>query len=243
MVEREAESGRELVLDNRKLLGIFLVFMVIIGIAFVLGFRLGKRQGIQQGEQSAADTAYRANPSGAQAPSSKLPAADRSSTPPKEDSGEPQLNWLQNVSRKERTTEVAYQTTAGGTAVDAKNSGLMAKPAEVLMKEQKGVPAQEPSKKSITGITAASKPQRQADVPQSSPIIYSVQVGAFRVKSEAERKAKALRAQQYDCRIEEPQSPESLYLLKVGSYKSRAEAIVMKNRLNKSGFSTLLKTN
>jgi cell division protein FtsN len=63
------------------------------------------------------------------------------------------------------------------------------------------------------------------------------------MKSEAESKAKALRAQKYDCRIEEPKSPANLYLLKVGSYKSRAEAFAMRIRLKKSGFVSIIKTN
>jgi cell division protein FtsN len=218
MTERDAESGRELVLDNRKLLGIFLVFCVILGIFFVLGFREGKRQGIQQGEQIAAETARKVSFADAQAPASK-PAADASAIPHKENAGEQQLNWMENVKRKEGAPGMVHQTTVGETVGAVKDSALTTKATKAPIKE------------------------KLAGVPQASPIIYSVQVGAFHLKSEAEIKAKALRAQKYDCRIEEPQSPEGLYLLKVGSYKTRAEAVGMKTRLDKSGFSTLLKTN
>jgi cell division protein FtsN len=242
MVEREAESGRELVLDNRKLLGIFLVFFAICGVFFVLGFREGKRQGIRQGEQIAAETARKASSADAQAPASKS-AADASAIPSKENAGEQQLNWMENVKRKEGEPEIVHQTTAGGTVEAVKDSALTTKAEKAPIKEPKGEPAQAPSKKSITETIAASKPQKPADVPQASPIKYSVQVGAFHRKSEAESKAKALHAQKYDCRIEEPQSSEGLYLLKVGSYKSRAEAVAMQIRLKKSGMVSIIKTN
>ena len=45
MIENETESGFELVLDNRRLIGAFVVFIVICGCFFVLGYATGKRQG------------------------------------------------------------------------------------------------------------------------------------------------------------------------------------------------------
>jgi cell division protein FtsN len=242
MVEREVESGRELVLDNRKLLVIFLVFFAICGVFFVWGFREGKRQGIQQGEQIAAETARKVSSADTQAPATK-PLADASAIPPKENAGEQQLNWMENVKRKEGAPEIAHQTTAGGTVGAVKDSVLTTKTEKAPIKEQKVEPVAEPTKKPIAETIAAPKPQKTADVLPSSSIIYSVQVGAFRVKKEVESKAKALRAQKYDCRIEEPQSPEGLYLLKVGNYKTRAEATVMMNRLKKSGIKSIIKTN
>jgi cell division protein FtsN len=241
MVERDEESGRELVLDNRKLLGIFLVFFAICGVFFVLGFREGKRQGIRQGAQTAAETARKANPADTPVQTPKPPAADAGAISPKEDSGEQQLNWMKNVNRKEGAPEIAHQTKAGGAAGEVTDSGLTTKTAKEPIKGQKGSPVQE--KKSITETAAAAKPQNQSDVTPSSPIIYSVQVGAFRVKSEVESKAKTLHDKGYDCRIEEPKSSEGFYLLKVGKYKSLADAKGMMNRLKKSGYPSIIKTN
>ena len=201
MVDRDAESSVELVLDNRKLLVVFFVFIVICGIFFVLGFREGKRQGIQQGEQIAAESARETNP------------VDAKAVPPKEDSGEQPLNWYQSVNRKDGAPEIPRQTTAG----QANDSGLAA--------------------------NSASTSQKQANVSNSDSTIYSVQVGAFRMKSEVETKAKEMRTKGYDCRIEEPKSPGGLYLLKIGSYKSRAEAVAMRLRLKNSGIHSIIKTN
>jgi hypothetical protein len=63
------------------------------------------------------------------------------------------------------------------------------------------------------------------------------------LKSEVDSKAKALRAQGYDCRIEDPKSAEDLFLLKVGKYESRVDAVAMQLRLKKSGFFSFVKTN
>ena len=45
MTENEMESGFELVLDNRRLIAAFVVFIVICGAFFVFGYATGKRQG------------------------------------------------------------------------------------------------------------------------------------------------------------------------------------------------------
>jgi cell division protein FtsN len=81
--------------------------------------------------------------------------------------------------------------------------------------------------KTTTGTAGASKPQKPPDVAQS----YSLQAGAFHVKSGAEKEAKALRDKKYDCRIEEPKFAGGLYLVKVGKYKSRAEAVAVQSKL------------
>ncbi len=79
--------------------------------------------------------------------------------------------------------------------------------------------------------------------PIDAPAGYSVQVGAFRQKREAEVKAQTLKSKGFDSRIEAPQNPDQLYLLKVGNYDSRADAVAMQLRLKKSGFPSFIKTN
>jgi cell division protein FtsN len=212
MAYRDADSGRELVLDNRKLLIIFLVFIVILGVAFVLGFIEGKRQGIQQGEQAAVDTARRANPADAQAAAAKPPASEAAAPAAKEDAGDPQMSWYGNLNRKDKGTEGAR-------------------------------PAPASPKVSVVEAKHPAKPPKPEDASQSGSTTYSVQAGAFREKSEVETKAKALRSQGYDCRIEAPQSRDGFYLLKVGRYKTRAEAVAMKKRLDKNGTFSIIKTN
>jgi cell division protein FtsN len=92
------------------------------------------------------------------------------------------------------------------------------------------------------------KAKEPADISKSqvlpeTPITYSVQIGAFRQKHEAELKAQSLKAKGFDYRIESPHPPEQLYLLKVGKFGARADANAMQLRLKKSGFVCFVKTN
>jgi cell division protein FtsN len=224
MVDREAESGHELVLDNRKLIIAFVVLIAICGCFFVVGFIEGKRQGFQDG-QASAETAHKANPASVQAQTQKPAAADASAAPVKENSASPQLNWPKVVTAGDHKDTLLTAKAATEPAI---------KPVKVAVKEAGKKPAAE----------SGTKPKPQANAAHSEPVAYSVQVGAFRVRHEVETKAKMLRSQGYDCRIEEPKSPEDFYLLKVGKYTSRAEAIAMRNRLKKSGYNNpFIKTN
>lgn len=84
----------------------------------------------------------------------------------------------------------------------------------------------------------------RAEIPPPAKVSgYTVQVGAFRQRQQAEVKEKELRAKGFDCRIEVPESSEDLYLVKVGRFKSKAEATAMRLRLKKSGFNSFIKTN
>jgi cell division protein FtsN len=97
-----------------------------------------------------------------------------------------------------------------------------------------------------------SPPKKKAEEPAdksksqilpATPITYSVQVGAFSQKHEAELKAQSLKSKGFDYRIESPHPPEQLYLLKVGKFDSRADAGAMQLRLRKSGFACFVKVN
>jgi cell division protein FtsN len=79
--------------------------------------------------------------------------------------------------------------------------------------------------------------------PLETPTGYSVQVGAFRQKHEAEIKAQLLKSKGFDSRIEPPRPPEQFYLLKVGKFSSRVDANAMQLRLKNSGFKCFIKTN
>jgi cell division protein FtsN len=229
MAEREADSGIELVLDNRKFIIAFVVLIAICGCFFVLGFIEGKRQGLQEGAQAAVVSPPVTSPDESQTTAAKPVDSGASATPAKEDAGEQQLSWYKNANRRDGEPEVTPKTSESGPAKKA------AAPAPVSK------PAVESAGKSAGVATARPAPQEKPAV--AGPVTYSVQVGAFRVRREAENKAKALKAKGFDCRIEVPRSPDALYLLKVGKFSSRAEAVSMQLSLKKSGFNSFIKTN
>jgi cell division protein FtsN len=203
MEDRGVESGLELVLDNRKLIISFLVFILILGSVYVLGFIDGKRQGYHEGTQAAAVLAPNSDAEGAplsetalNEPKSNSPGKSEASAAPEEQP----LDWYKNVNRPEE--EGAIETS--------------------------------PLKKTEESSTKT---------PLETSKGYSVQVGAFRKKHEAEIKAQLLKSKGFDYRIEPPQPPEQLYLLKVGKFSSRTDAIAMQLRLKNSGFKCFIKTN
>jgi len=229
MADRDADSGIELVLDSRKFIIAFVVLIAICGCFFVLGFIEGKRQGLQEGTQTAAVAAPVTRPDESQTAVAKPSVADTSAAAVKEDAGDQQLNWYKNVNRRDGEPEVAPKLTESTSAKKA------AEPAPAPK------PAVEPAKKA-TEVPAA-KPAPQEKPAVAGPVTYSVQVGAFRVRREAENKAKTLKAKGFDCRIEVPRSPDELYLLKVGKFASRADAVAMQLNLKKSGINSFIKTN
>ncbi len=214
MADYSSDSGYELVLDNRRLIVAFVVLILFCGAFFVLGFMEGKRQGYQSGAQAAVETAAPAPAYDSKETETPLDAADAAAPGVKEDTEKQQLNWYKNVSGQDREHEI--------TAPPA---------APAVRPEPKPVPKQAEPK----AAAASSRP--------AVPSAYTVQVGAFRQRQQAEVKAKELRAKGFECRIEPPQSSDGLYLLKVGRFKSRSEAAATQLRLKKSGFSSFIKSN
>jgi cell division protein FtsN len=98
-------------------------------------------------------------------------------------------------------------------------------------------PAPEPAK----AVVKAPEPPVRPVATASGPGGYSVQVGAFRQRREADAKATQLKAKGYDCVMESPASPKALFLLKVGRYNTRADAVAMQRRLQRDGFTSFVK--
>lgn len=218
MNNRTAESGLEFVLDNRKLIIAFALLIAICGCFFIVGFIEGKRQGRQEGSRAAAETLPKASPTGGQERETKPADADKSTRPLNESSAEEQLGWYKSVNRQEGSAPITPQRTESDLSKKATVSTPL--PAE-----------------------PAVKPKPQVTIAHSTPNSYSVQVGAFRQRKEAEIKAQMLQSKGYDCRIEPPNPPGQLFLLKVGKFKTRAEAVAMQLRLKKSGFTSFIKAN
>ena len=92
--------------------------------------------------------------------------------------------------------------------------------------------------------TVEPKTKVTVAAPKAVPkALYSCQVGAFRLRKEAEAKAAALKSRGYDSFIEPPQTAGSYFLLKVGQFETHTEAAAMQLRLRKDGIATFIKTN
>jgi cell division protein FtsN len=76
----------------------------------------------------------------------------------------------------------------------------------------------------------------------SAPVTYTVQIGAFHLREDAEKRGEILKEKGYQFVIESPAKAGDFYLVKVGNYKSRAEAQAVRLKLQKDGFNTFIKT-
>jgi len=112
----------------------------------------------------------------------------------------------------------------------------------VSKKADEPVGIQPPRSSSPAEETSATASAPRSSV-SSTAVAYSVQVGAFKGRPEAETHARNVRAKGFDSRVEPPETDGQLFLVKVGTYKTRAEAVAVQNRLKKSGFSCFVKTN
>lgn len=207
MTEHEMESGFELVLDNRKLIVIFAIAIVICGCFFVVGFMAGKRQGMI-GAISIADSMT--GPAMEQTSLSDEPVDGVDADVPAltADTVQQDLDWYQSANKKT------------GDPV-----GL------------------QPPKESSLKKSTTPKPPAAGSKTTTWPTTYSVQVGAFKQRPEAETHSRDILSKGFESRIEPPESSGKLYLVKVGKFNTRAEAVGMRDRLKKKGFSCFVKTN
>jgi cell division protein FtsN len=213
-MNRRGEAGFEFVLDNRKLILAFFLLIVVCGGFFVIGFVEGKRQVVNAGP--AAPGAGSVSEAEKTEPGETAASpADAGSAQDAQPSVREQLDWYKRVNKADGTRGLE-------PAPD---------PARAVVEPPEGP-------KPSSGGPAAEPPSRL-----TANKSYSVQVGAFRQRREAEAKAALLKKKGYDCTIEPPVSEGQLFLLKVGKYDSRPEAHTVQLRLKRDGFASFIKTN
>lgn len=95
-------------------------------------------------------------------------------------------------------------------------------------------PGIEPSRTEVKRTPPETGTSPSAGAVQNT---YSVQVGAFKTRKQAETVAEDIRAKGFQSRIEAPPSPNGLYRVKVGRYNTRPEAMADQLSLKKKGYS------
>jgi cell division protein FtsN len=135
-------------------------------------------------------------------------------------------------------------------ASDSAAKGALEKPVTEPLDWYKKVNTRgAPSAKELASIepkkTAETPAGKEAPKPAEPPrkITYSVQIGAFRKRHEAESKAATLKAKGYEYFIDRPEAGGDFFLLKVGRFDSRASAVATQLKLKKDGFSSFIKSN
>jgi len=228
MNHQTGDTGAQFVLDNRKLIVGFALLIVLCGTFFVIGFMEGKRQGVQRSKEQLPANDGNAPAAAIQTADSGYHTSDRASKPVAEKSVREQLEWYKSVNKRE---EVPANPPSEPPKTAEPAADGNAKSNEI----KSPVPAAPPAKK--------HEPSHPPPAASPQKTTYTVQVGAFKHRHDAETKAAALKANGYEYFIEPSGTNEPLFLLKVGRFGSRAEAVATQLRLKKDGFATFIKTN
>ncbi len=222
MSQTGADSGTELVLDNRKLIITFLVLVVVCGAFFIIGFMEGKRQAVPTRVERTPSDSTASTQAEAKGPDTKAAGRPTESTPIEDRSGRAPLDWYRNVQDKESG---AQKPSEAAKAARSTQTPPAKKPAVSQPQATKG-----------TATTEAG-----SMVPAAN-VTYTVQVGAFKQRQEADIRAAVLKAKGYVCVIDF-KPVEQLYLVKVGKFDTRVDAKAVQLQLTKDGFSSFIKVN
>jgi cell division protein FtsN len=210
MTQATGGPGLELVLDNRKLIIGFILLMIVCAAFFLFGFVEGKRQAMEAQNREQAGQASQGSP----LPPPQQSSAGTETKPIEERPVQEQLDWYKKVNQKsEAEKKSATKPPAAATALP-------------------------PAKKTPPPTPPAVNPAPTTTAPAAAS--YTVQVGAFKDRREAEKKGAELKSKGYEFSVSP--LPTGLFGVRVGSFDSRAGAVEMQNRLRKDGFQTIIKT-
>ena len=206
MDQKGAEPGAELVLDNRKLILGFLLLILVCGGFFVIGFMEGKRQAQARIEPTPANASAQLAPMTA-ASDSKAPDKGTAAGPITDRSVREQLDWYKNLQNAPPDSRKSVADAESGKTAPAADAKL-------------------PPPSKFQADKTAGPATRTAALP-AAKVTYTVQLGAFRQRREAENKAELLKAKGFVCVIEPPKSGDQLYLVKMGKFESLADAVAI----------------
>ena len=192
MANHDAESGFELVLDNRKLIIVFAVLIIFCGCFFVVGFHLGKRQGTQD----AALPQQKLNTESTQAKAGKPSVStDEETKTVKPAASEQKLDWYKAVSGRQ-TAPAAIPTPDA-----AKPAAKKPEPEHAAVSTEKPKPKASVnsvsyslqvgafSQKQALDATAQSLREKGFDCriepPQAEGQLYHLMVGKFATRADA----------------------------------------------------------
>ena len=236
--QKQVDNEPDFELDNRKLVLIFLAFLAICGCFFIFGYILGL------GRDSAPD------------PVTHTDAAIPGSSRIKDNSNVEaydRINEIVSEPVSPPSTVIEQTKPQAGTTVSGSEPVAPLETANVVLNPKTPVVSDPP----ISSDKPKTQPKETTSKPAGATVgktttstkqsasaktTYSVQVAAFRVRSQAEAAVTELAAKGFDSRIEPPTS-DDYYRIKVGNFATRAEANDMTNRLQKSGFKTLITEN
>jgi cell division protein FtsN len=187
---------------------------------YTIGFMEGKRQAVQPRVEGQSRGAVPSVAQGKAESSSKANVSAERGGVVGDRSAHEQLNWYKSVQ---------------GVEGEAQKSGDVKKSTVTAPAVETPAPTPPPQ------VAKAAAPPEQGSIVPPSKVRYSVQVGAYRQRHDAEAKAADLKAKGYASEVELSQSGNQIYFVIVGKFSSRADAVVMQHKLQKDGISSFIR--
>ena len=260
-------SGGDVVLESRHLVGLFVLMVAIFGVVFLLGYELGRNQ---YGDQvRAANTTIDDNGGAPVKPNTKASAARSLEQPLEQPAPQPAAKKAAPASNSKDAAANAKPQVAGGPPADYDfyKLGQPDQPAAHLSPPPKNVATKPLAKGAASTATptinvagksspppAAAKPQPAPSKPATNakaqpanmngPLIprgsIMLQVSAMSKESDALSVAQQLQQKKFPT-IVIPPGADKFYHVQVGPYADAKSADAARAALEKAGFKTIVK--
>jgi cell division protein FtsN len=245
------EGFREIQLNGKQLIFLFMAVTVVLVVTFLFGVLTGRdlRQGALATEIVSGDVA----PNSGEGPPAEnsqppAPAGSGSSGPPDAPATE-ELSYHERLLRDNPPDENLKSSTASGAGTasapvvqEPVAEKAPAPPPSAVNERALTAPPASPGGKAPAPVVPAPRPAQPSSVPspaakaQSSDPAgpgYAVQVAAYRDRRDAETLAKQLTAKGYPAFVMDPVkgTSTSLFRVRVGKYKTLKDAEAIEARL------------
>jgi cell division protein FtsN len=210
MQDRKQNRGPGKGLGERAFAILFIAF--VVSLSFFLGYMVG-RSGTPANNTTAAEHIAMAKPE------KPMPVVPKKTVPPSVSQPKPEPTKEMETSKEEKTTKKE----------DELKDILLQQP-----KEKKKSSSHIVKGKKSTGISSVNNKTKRTRTKKTKTYYYSIQVGAFKSKSEALSLEKRLKMKGYSVRIIPPSGKRKYYRVRVGMYKDKASAETMALKLTRT---------
>ena len=232
------EGFREIQLNGKQLIFLFMAVTVVSVVIFLFGVLVGRgvREGAETTDTGSGQVAPDAGAAaGADNPTAQTPAATSETQASAAPAAE-QLSYAERLLRDTPAEENLKTSAASGTAgasvpvVQEPVAGKAPSRPAPSPKESSPAPVTSPRPAQATSVPAAN-PSVQASDPSGPG--FAVQVAAYRDRREADSLAKQLAAKGYPAFVMDPVKGTSttMFRVRVGKYKTRKDAEAVEARL------------
>jgi cell division septation protein DedD len=232
MTSSNDDGFREIQLNGKQLVFLFMAVTVVLVVTFLTGVLVGRGVRAERAEAAQADVLDEtpvAPPHAAVAPPV---GGDPTQAPPplgaeeSADTGKPQ----ETTTAEEPPVAVARSTPPSAAPARTPETARAEKPSPSEPPARKPAVSKPAPAASTPPAAAAAAPSNTSATPRSG---YAVQVAAVNARGEADTIVKRLSGKGYAAYIEDPRGSQKMFRVRVGTFKTRSEAQSIAERLKR----------